>query len=76
MNKVEFLENMQILRLKPNDIIVLKFKDHLSQNVFEQVNEFVKSIGINNKFMVLDRGSEIGILRQEENEWDGLVDLS
>ena len=64
VNEIEFLEAMQVLELRPDDILVLKSKMVLSHaargNIVKAFKEHIK---IKNQVVILEEGMEIGVLR-------------
>lgn len=63
----EILENLGILSIRPNDILILSFSEHISSDHAENLQNQVREWGITNRVVILDGGIKLGLLR-EENE--------
>ncbi len=65
MNEIEFLSNLQKLELKPNDIVVLNLEGTITQSKYDMIQErwdsIRKPLGIDNKLLVLENGSKVGV---------------
>ncbi len=70
MTEIEFIQNISILELKPDDIVILKHPGILSQNAHNQLKDSLHKIfddlGILNKVIIFDENMDIGILRKIE----------
>ncbi len=72
MNKIDFIESMKVLNYKRGDIIVLKISVKLSKDTGAYIKEAIhlaldpQKEGV--KFMILDAGMDIGILRREHEK--------
>lgn len=68
MKEIDFIESVKVLRLKPDDIIVLKISDQLlTPEYVDSTIKRVQPFFSNHKFLILDKGKDIEILR-ENNE--------
>ena len=56
----------KILRLKPNDVVVIKMPDRVSMETFERVTEYLRGVFPNNKSIILDVDVDIEIVREED----------
>jgi len=66
--RIDLIKEMQVLELRPGDVIVLKMKGLVSEKVWPRITEnFKKIVGKDNKVMLLEDGMEIGILRPSVN---------
>jgi hypothetical protein len=65
MSEVEFLEAMQVLELKPGDIIVLKHGGRLPEIAHRRIRESFQHIAPFHKVIILEEGMEIGVLRED-----------
>lgn len=67
MDEIEFVKNMQVLEIKPGDLIVLRHPMRLSSHAHQQLTDTLRKIldeqGFNNRIVVLEEGMEIGIIR-------------
>lgn len=65
-----FLEAMQVLSVKPGDVVVLRFQGRLSPTAHEYITEDWKKSwkgpGERPLLMILEEGAEIGVLRRED----------
>lgn len=61
-NKLNINYSIKRLRLKDNDILVLKTNKCLSLNNVEAIRNTLKDMGINNKVLMLDNDMELSIL--------------
>jgi hypothetical protein len=70
MKKTEFIQSMQILKADENDTIVLKIDRKISNRekfeMFRMVqNSLPESIKGKINILILDEGTDIGVLRKE-----------
>jgi len=72
MEEIEFIESLGKLKIKDGDIIVVKLGKFLSSEQLRRIQKNVKGLlpkGLENvKVMVLDRGTDIGIIRKKQCE--------
>ena len=72
MDEIEFVKNMQVLEIKPGDLIVLRHPGNLSVNAYQQLRDSLvkalKSASYDNHVILLEEGIEIGAIRQSEKE--------
>jgi hypothetical protein len=70
MNELEFIETLKVLEIQPNDILVLKCKDYLTDSQIAILTKITKS-HINNKVMILEGDIDIGVLRPVK--WEEII---
>lgn len=63
MNEIEFVESIQALEIKPNDLIVIKAKEPLSAAYCVLLRDHVKRIIPEARCIILDADTDIGIIR-------------
>lgn len=63
---IEELRDLEVMRLEPDDVLVLKSEGMLSHETMQVIGKQLKYIGIKNKVIVLDRGFTLSILREQE----------
>ena len=59
------LQSAEVINIKPDDIIVIKLKDKLTEQSKERIVKSVMHV-LTNKVIVLDAGIEMQILRHEQ----------
>lgn len=66
----KWFKDLQRMNLKQDDMVILKFEDMLCESHREAVQDEWKiiqeSLGISNKILIIDNGTEIGILGIEK----------
>lgn len=63
MEQIDFIENIKIFKLEPDDIIVLKTDQTLSMKMIKKLKERTEKV-ITVKVLILDNGLDIEILRK------------
>lgn len=66
MNDIEFIHAMQVLELKPDDIIVLKTKEYISLEAYINLKNIIKKTAQGHKCIILEAGIDIGVLRKKD----------
>jgi hypothetical protein len=59
------IKEINILNLKKDDIIILKMKDTLNDNMKNKLTELLEPIFTNNKIIILENEASIEIFRKE-----------
>lgn len=65
---VEVLERLRVLTLHPDDTLVLLSPEPLSLAAVDRMRELCEREFPGRRIMVLDSGTQVGILRQAEGE--------
>jgi len=68
METEEFLEKVKVLDLKETDILVFTAEEEIPRSVHHLIRRSVERMGIKNKIIILERGMDIKILRDEDNK--------
>jgi hypothetical protein len=63
---VDLLQSMQVLSLKPGDVLVVSCDRHITADMGERLVDLVRRFVPDNKIMVLESGLTIGVLRSED----------
>lgn len=64
--EIRFVGDLQKLALKPSDVLVLKMNGIISEEQAARLREFVASILPDQKMIILDGGTELGVLERVE----------
>ena len=67
-NKIEFLKNLQVLKVEKNDMIVIQFDEYISQEMVARVKDYVKALYPDNKIMITGKNINVGIIRKGFHE--------
>ena len=71
MNFFQTLFKRVVLRIRPNDIIVLMLKERIpSQEALDQLRKRIKHIVVENEVIILENGADIKILRKRKKRHD------
>jgi hypothetical protein len=73
---VEVLERLRVLHLEPDDTLVIMAPTPLSVAAVEYMQDQLLARFPGRRFMVLDSGTQVGILRQGALDSDGSSDAS
>jgi len=65
MNEIEFVESVKVLEIKPGDLIVIKVPVLLTTMQYSRLKAHIKNEYPDWKFVILDGGADIGIIRGE-----------
>lgn len=63
MNEIEFVQSVQALEIKPGDLIVIKVPSLMPTAVYVNLRDQIKMEYPDWKFIILDGGVDIGIIR-------------
>jgi len=63
--EAEFIQAMSVLTLHPDDILVVKVDVALTHEVGKAIRDHVLSVMPSSKVLVLDKGMDIGVVRQQ-----------
>jgi hypothetical protein len=66
--KPEWLKDMQVLRLRPGDVIVLRSKRPISGPEYEIIKAVMTERFPNNRTMILEDGMDIGVISGEVDD--------
>lgn len=61
-----------VLRVRPDDTIVVSFPDRLSENQFQRASEDLKATFPDNRILILEGGADITVIRPDEDEIEPL----
>lgn len=62
--KPEWLTELQVLRLRPGDVIVLRTETMLSDSKYEHIKAIMKEKFPDHEVMILENGLNIGVIHQ------------
>lgn len=61
--KIRFIDaDFMRLSVKPDDIIVVQLKAHVTMSAIDQTKQFFKESGLPNKVLILSKDASIGVL--------------
>ena len=68
MEEIKFIESMQVLDIRANDVLVVKLSEKVSPSTVEHIAESVKwslpvTLKNNVKILVIVPGTDLGVLR-------------
>jgi len=63
MNEIEFVESVQTLEVKRGDLVIIKIPEHITDSTFANLRGRLRNYFPNNKFIIMDGGTDIGIIR-------------
>lgn len=63
MKEVEFIESLGVLNVQSGDTVVVRLKDPLMKGQYDQLTAVLAKHFPNNKILLLDNGTDIGVVR-------------
>lgn len=62
----EYIEKLQVLSLKPTDVLVVKVNGFLTEENVKKISIYIQNSGIKNNVIFIEGGMELQVLRQED----------
>ncbi len=64
--EINWIEELQVISLKPGDILVIKSNKILTTSIYENIKSYFKSHFPQNEVVIFEPGMDLGVILRKE----------